>query len=128
MVEKYQQRGSVLLYAILMMSVFLAIGMSLISLFVGKLKIAGQMRSAVSALYVADSAAELCLFEARSGQNKDPISWGVGTSYQLIAPCLGWEHLPFAHSVRSEVPVARSTLPSRKLHSLHDSEAATICY
>ena len=79
-----QQRGSMVIYAMMMMFVFLAIGISLISLFVGRLKTAGQMENSVEALYVADSAVELCLFEARLGQNEPDITWPSGVTYQIV--------------------------------------------
>ncbi len=72
------------IYAMMMMFVFLAIGISLISLFVGRLKTAGQMENSVEALYVADSAVELCLFEARLGQNEPDITWPSGVTYQIV--------------------------------------------
>lgn len=72
------------IYAMLMMFVFLSIGISLISAFVGRLKIASQMNSAIKALYVADSAVELCLFEARQGQNEPALVWSSGQTYQLV--------------------------------------------
>lgn len=61
------QRGSVILYAMLSMSVMLAIGLTLNALFISKLRIAAQERNSMTALYAADSATELCLYEARSG-------------------------------------------------------------
>lgn len=59
------QRGSVILYAMLSMSVMLAIGLTLNALFISKLHTASQERNSISALYAADSATELCLYEAR---------------------------------------------------------------
>lgn len=62
------QKGSVLLYSMLSMAIMLAIGLSLSSLFVSRLRAALQTRDSVIALYAADSATELCLYEARQGQ------------------------------------------------------------
>jgi Tfp pilus assembly protein PilX len=59
------QRGSILIYAMLTMSAMLAIGLTLNSMFLGKLKTSAAARDSVVALYAADSAVELCLFEAR---------------------------------------------------------------
>jgi hypothetical protein len=78
------QRGSMVIYAMLMMFVFLAIGMSLISLFVGRLTTAGQMKNAIQALYIADSSVELCLFEARQNTNEPPLTWPSGSRYQIV--------------------------------------------
>lgn len=62
------QRGSILLYAMLSMAVMLAIGLALSSLFIGKLRAAAAARNAMVALYAADSASEICLYEARTGK------------------------------------------------------------
>lgn len=59
------QRGSILIYTMLTMSVMLAIGLTLNSLFLGKLKGAAAARDSVVALYAADSAVEMCLYEVR---------------------------------------------------------------
>jgi hypothetical protein len=60
------QRGSVILYAMLAMAVMLAIGLTLNALFISKLRSASQARDSIVALYAADSATELCLYESRT--------------------------------------------------------------
>lgn len=82
--QTFSQRGSVIIYAMLTMSVMLAIGLTLSSLFIGKLKSAAAARDSVVALYVADSAAELCLYGARSTIDQSPLSFSLDVTYQLI--------------------------------------------
>ena len=67
------ERGSIIVYAMLTMSVMLAIGLTLNALFVSKLRAAASARNTMVSLYTADGAAELCLYEARTQQNiKNP--------------------------------------------------------
>jgi Tfp pilus assembly protein PilX len=63
----HSQRGSIILYAMLTMSVMLAIGLTLSGLFISKLRGAAAARDSMVALYAADSAVEICLYEARTG-------------------------------------------------------------
>lgn len=67
MLTPHSQRGSIILYAMLIMSAMLAIGLTLNGLFIRKLRAAGVARDSVAALAAADSAAEMCLYEARHG-------------------------------------------------------------
>jgi hypothetical protein len=67
------QKGSVIIYAVLTMSVMLAISLTLTSLFISKFKAAAAQRDSVIALYAADSATELCLYEARTNKNDPPL-------------------------------------------------------
>jgi len=71
-----------LLYALLSMSVMLAIGLSLTSLFIGKLRAAEAARDATVALYAADSASEACLYQARIGPT-DPLSMDNGATFTI---------------------------------------------
>ena len=78
------QRGSILIYAMLTMSSMLAIGLTLSSLFLGKLKSAGAARDSVVALYAADSAVEKCLYEARQGTDEPPMIFSNGATYIVV--------------------------------------------
>ncbi len=60
------QRGSILVYAMLTMTVMLGIGLTLTNLFISKFRSAAAARNATVALYAADSAVEMCLYEARA--------------------------------------------------------------
>lgn len=75
------QRGSIILYAMLTMSVMLAIGLTLNMLFVGKLRSAVAARDSVAALYVADSAVEKCLYEARMNVSQPPMTFSSDATY-----------------------------------------------
>jgi Tfp pilus assembly protein PilX len=83
MMTQGRQQGSVLIYTMLTMSVMLAIGLTLSSLFVGKLRSAAAARAATTALYAADSAVELCLYEARNGVNEPPLVMANGATVQI---------------------------------------------
>lgn len=61
----FRQRGSIIIYAMLTMSAMLAIGLTLSSLFIGKLRSAASARNSTVAIYISDSAVEKCLYEAR---------------------------------------------------------------
>lgn len=64
------QRGSVIVFAVLVMASMLALSLALTGLLVGRLKASTAQRASVVAVYAADSAAEKCLYEAR----KQPAS------------------------------------------------------
>ena len=78
------QRGQILLYAMLTMSVMLAAGLSLNSLFISKLRSAAAARDATVALFAADSASEMCLYEARTGTNASPLTMINGATYVVV--------------------------------------------
>lgn len=62
---RISQKGSVLVYALLMLSVTLAISLTLTGIFVPKLRTVREAGDASVALYAADSGFEHCLFEIR---------------------------------------------------------------
>lgn len=66
-------RGSILIYAMLTMSAMLAMSLTLTSLFISRFRLASSARNAMVALYAADSGAELCLYEARTGTDDPPL-------------------------------------------------------
>jgi hypothetical protein len=77
------ERGSIIVYAMLTMSVMLAIGLTLNALFVSKLRAAASARNTMVSLYTADGAAELCLYEARSQQNIDNPVFESGATFAI---------------------------------------------
>lgn len=81
---KISQRGSILIYAMLTMSSMLAIGLTLNSLFLGKLKSAVAARDSVGALYAADSTVEKCLYEARQNGNQPAMKFSNGATYTVV--------------------------------------------
>jgi hypothetical protein len=86
-ISSSSQRGSVILYAMLSMSVMLAIGLTLNSLFIAKLRSSSQSRSSIQALYAADSATELCLYEARTStaESAPRMPLPAGMTFQITA-------------------------------------------
>ena len=78
------QQGQILLYAMLTMSVMLAAGLSLNSLFISKLRSAASARDATVALFAADSAAEACLYEARTLKQDSPLVMINGATYAVV--------------------------------------------
>lgn len=81
--NKKDERGSVILYAMLTMSAMLAIGLTLNSLFLNKFKAALEQRDSVVAIYAADSAVEMCLYEARTGTNDPALIMDNGAIINL---------------------------------------------
>ena len=81
---KISQRGSIIIYAMLTMSAMLAIGLTLNSLFLGKLKSAAAARDSIVALYGADSAVEKCLYEARQNINQPAMEFANKATYTVV--------------------------------------------
>jgi hypothetical protein len=82
--DYHNQRGSILVYAMLTMAAMLAIGLTLNALFISKLRLAAAGRNATVALYAADSAVELCLFEARTGTDEPTLKLDNGATFIVI--------------------------------------------
>jgi hypothetical protein len=79
------QRGSIIVYALLTMSTMLAIGLTLSGLFIGKLRSASSARNSANAIYVADSAVEKCLFEARKAKDMPPLEFAdTAVLYEIV--------------------------------------------
>ncbi len=87
--QAIRERGSIIIYAMLTMSAMLAIGLTLNSLFLGKLKSAAAARDSVIALYVADSAAEKCLYEARQNSNQPAMEFTNKATYTVVSMAVG---------------------------------------
>jgi hypothetical protein len=68
----------------LTMSAMLAIGLTLTGLFIGKLRSAANARNSTIAIYAADSATEMCLYEARSGVPLPKMDLGNDSSYEIV--------------------------------------------
>lgn len=59
------QRGSIIVFSVLILTVVTAATMTLTAIFVPKIRTVGEAVNSAVAIYAADSAAELCLYEAR---------------------------------------------------------------
>jgi len=77
-------RGSILVYTMLTMASMLAIGLTLNALFISKFRLASAARNATVALYAADSAVEMCLYEARTATDDGKLVLGNGASLKII--------------------------------------------
>lgn len=60
-----KERGSILIFAVLMLSVILTITLTLALIFAPKLRSISETASSVKAIYAADSALEWCLYKNR---------------------------------------------------------------
>lgn len=60
-----KERGSILIFAVLMLSVILTITLTLASIFAPKLRSISETANSVKAIYAADSALEWCLYNNR---------------------------------------------------------------
>jgi hypothetical protein len=78
-----RESGSILIYAMITMTVMLAIGLTLTALFIAKLRSAGATRNATVAIYAADSGVEMCLYEARAAVNDAPLVFASGAMLEI---------------------------------------------
>lgn len=69
-IRNIYQRGSILIYTMLVLIAITTISLALLSLFISKFKVANESISSVVAISVADSVMEWCLFSNRD----DPAS------------------------------------------------------
>jgi hypothetical protein len=60
-----KQQGSIIIFALILLLFLLNISWGLLDIFLPKLKTLQEASYSVRALYAADTAAELCLYEAR---------------------------------------------------------------
>lgn len=79
------QRGSILIYTILVLIAITTISLALLRLFIPKFKIASESVSSVVAISVADSVMEWCLFSNRDDPTSPPVippqpSFSISTS------------------------------------------------
>lgn len=61
----------------------LAIGLTLSSLFISKLRSTSAARNTTVSLYAADSAVEMCLYEARQEINQAPLVMSNGATFTV---------------------------------------------
>ena len=60
------QKGSIIIFAVLMLGVILTITLSLGNIFLPRLRTSTEAINSISAIYAADSALEWCLHEQRA--------------------------------------------------------------
>jgi len=66
----HTQRGSILVFAVLILAVMLTTSLSLARIFAPKLRSIVESENSAVAIFGADTASEACLFEARKLQSK----------------------------------------------------------
>lgn len=64
-----QQQGSIIIYAIILLTIIVTIAISITAVFIPKLKISSDAISSTTALYAADSGIEWCLYLNRGKPN-----------------------------------------------------------
>ena len=83
-----QQRGSVVIYSLIVSTVTLMVSLTLLSVFLPKIKSIRNAVDSVTAVYAADSAVETCIYEARTGAvgnntlyRSSPGEWNLFEGY-----------------------------------------------
>jgi len=97
----YDQRGSIIVFTVLMLAAILAITLTLTRIFIPKIRAITEATDSVGAVYAADSALEWCLYNNRE---KSPILpqpiMANGATYQIYnddspSTCPGGETLNY---------------------------------
>jgi hypothetical protein len=94
-------KGSIIIFTVLMLSAMLAISLTLTSIFIPKIKSIAEAADSIGAIYAADSAMEWCLYNNRG--NNPPLSQPImanGSTYQIfrdgsLSTCPGGETLNY---------------------------------
>ncbi len=74
------QRGVAVLFAVLLIGIFLSITLTLSAIFIPKIRISSDVKNSVGAIYAAESGVEWCLYVNRIGAASQPIM-SNGASY-----------------------------------------------
>lgn len=61
------EQGSIIVFSVLLLTVILTVSLGLIAIFIPKLKTVAESVNSTIAIFAADSATELCIYEARKG-------------------------------------------------------------
>lgn len=79
------QKGSILIFSVLMLGVILTITLTLANTLLPRLRLAGDAVNSVSAIYAADSAVEWCLYAQRGKTPGVPIpTMSNGATYTVV--------------------------------------------
>jgi len=63
---KNSQQGSIIIFSLLLLASILAIALTLASVFIPKVRSIAEAGNSTRAIYAADTATEVCLYEARN--------------------------------------------------------------
>lgn len=97
---KNNEKGSIIIFTLLMVASILSITLTLVNIFIPRLRTYSESTSSTGALYAADSAMEWCLYTARE---KPPLPQPVlsnGATYEIYqngtpSDCPGGETLDY---------------------------------
>jgi hypothetical protein len=70
----HSERGSIIVFSVLLLTVILTVSLGLIAIFIPKLRTIAESINSTTAIFAADSATELCIYEARKKVNYDEAS------------------------------------------------------
>lgn len=74
------QNGVAVIFAVLLMGLFLSIALTLSAIFIPKIRTAGDVKRSAGAIYAAESGIEWCLYVNRIGLAAQPVM-SNGASY-----------------------------------------------
>jgi hypothetical protein len=89
--KKIKEKGAILIFTVLLMSVILATAIASINILIPKLKLAKSSSNSVAAIFAAESFIEWCVYEIRNGAIGKPVMSNEAT-YEInppIASCVG---------------------------------------
>jgi len=69
MIFKTKQRGSILVFSVMIMTILLTISITLAKVFIPKIHVATEAANSVAAIYTADTGIEWCLYTYRHDPN-----------------------------------------------------------
>ncbi len=77
------ESGAALLFSIILISIMMGVGLTLSTIFVGKLRASIDAKSSVGAYYAADSGIEWNLYEKRIGPEAFGNRLGIGSEFEV---------------------------------------------
>ncbi len=77
------ESGAALLFSIILISIMMGVGLTLSTIFVGKLRASIDAKSSVGAYYAADSGIEWNLYEKRIGPEAFGNQLGIGSEFEV---------------------------------------------
>ena len=104
MTSNTSQKGSILIFSVLMLGVILTITLALGNIFLPRLRTSTEAINSIAAIYTADSALEWCLHKQRAGSPVvNPPTMSISSTYIIyfgagIATCATTE-TPLNHRV-----------------------------
>ena len=93
----YQEKGSILIFSVLMLGVILTVTLALGNIFLPRLRTSTEAANSIVAIYTADSALEWCLHEQRARPpSVSAPTMSIGSTYVLyfgsgLASCASTE-------------------------------------